>query len=79
MDKVEEYISKEVVEGSAAHIKMELTSQISPVTLKIKSGLHSQTMQVKVSLRNPYSKSYWKLKSGAPPYLEVLESTKIAG
>ena len=28
VDKLEEYTSKEVVEGAAAHIKMELTSHI---------------------------------------------------
>ena len=52
LDKVEEETSKEVVEGAAAHMKMELTSQMSPVNLKIHSGPHSQTIQVKGSLRN---------------------------
>ena len=42
-----EYTSEEVMEGEAAHMKMELTSQISPVTLNIKSGLHSKTIQRK--------------------------------
>ena len=35
VDKLEEDTSKEVVEGSEMHMKMELTSQMSPVTLKI--------------------------------------------
>ena len=47
VDKLEEDTSKEVVEGSAAHMKMELTSQMSPITLKIQSGPHPQTMQGK--------------------------------
>ena len=45
--EVEEDTSKEVVEGAAVHIKMKLTSQMSPVTLKIQSGPHSQTIQGK--------------------------------
>ena len=36
------------------HMKMELTSQISPVTLKIQGGTHSQTIQGKLSLRNHF-------------------------
>ena len=51
VDKVEEDMSKEIVEGAEAHMKMELTSQMSPVTLNIKSGPHSQTIQGKGSLR----------------------------
>ena len=35
VDEVEEDTDKEVVEEAAAHMKTELTSQISPVTLKI--------------------------------------------
>ena len=45
MDEVEEDTSKEVVEGAAAQIKMELTSQMSPITLNIQSGPHSQTIK----------------------------------
>ena len=45
VDELEEDMSKEVVEGAAAHMKMELTSQISPVTLNINSGPQSQTIQ----------------------------------
>ena len=45
--EVEEDTSEEVVEGAALHMKMELTSQMSPITLKIQSGPHPQTMQGK--------------------------------
>ena len=38
MDDAEEDTSKEVVEEAVAHMKMELTYQMSPVTLKIQSG-----------------------------------------
>ena len=43
--EVQEETSEEVVDGAAAHMKMELTYQISPVPLKIQSGPHSQTIQ----------------------------------
>ena len=45
VEKVEEDTSEEVVEEAAPHMKMELTSYISPVTLKIQSGTHSQMIQ----------------------------------
>ena len=73
MDEVEEDKSKEVVEGAAEHKKMELTSHMSPVTLKIQSGPHSQTVQVKGSLRTWYAQSYWHIKRGTPPALSALE------
>ena len=41
MDKVEEETAEEVMEGAAAHMKTELVYQMSPITLKIQSGLHS--------------------------------------
>ena len=47
VDKVKQNTSKEVVEEAAAHMRMELTSQISPNSLKIQSGLHSQRIQGK--------------------------------
>ena len=56
VDEVEEDTYKDVVEGAAEHMKMELTSQMSPVTLKIQSEPHSQTIQGKGSLRNRYAK-----------------------
>ena len=59
VDKVEEDTSNEVVEGSAAHMKMVLTYQMSPPTLNIHSGLHSQTIQGKGSLRTRYAQSSW--------------------
>ena len=40
VDKVEEYTAVEVVEDAAAHMKMGLTYHMSPVTLKIWSGIH---------------------------------------
>ena len=40
--EVEEDTPKEVVERSKEHIKIELSSQMSPVTLNIYSGPHSQ-------------------------------------
>ena len=55
VDEVEEDMSKEVVEGASAHMKMEFTSQISPVTLNILSGTYSQTIQGKVSPRTRYA------------------------
>ena len=59
VDGLEEDTAKEVVEEAAAQMKTEFISQMSPVTLKIRSGSHSQTAQVKVSLRNRYAKSSW--------------------
>ena len=43
VDEVEEETVKEVVEEAAAHMKMKLTSRMSPVTSKIQIGPHSQT------------------------------------
>ena len=40
MYKVVDDTAEDVAEESAAHIKKELISQMSPVTLKIQSGLH---------------------------------------
>ena len=79
MDKVEEDTSKEVVEEVAEHMKMELTSQMSPVTLKIQSGLHYQKIHGKGSLRTRYAQSFCQIKRGAPPALPVLERTTITG
>ena len=55
VDEVEEDTNKEVMEEAAAHMKMELISQMSLVSLKIQSGPHSQTMQGKGSLMNEYA------------------------
>ena len=71
--EVEEDTSKEVVEGAAVHIKMKLTSQMSPVTLKIQSGSHSQIIKGKGSLRTRYAQSSWQIKRGAPPFPSVLK------
>ena len=43
VEKVDEYMAEEVVDEAAVHIKMELVSQMSAVTLNLQSGLHSQT------------------------------------
>ena len=40
----EEETAEEVVEEAAAHMKMELTSHMSPVTLKIQIRPYSQTI-----------------------------------
>ena len=77
--EVEEDTSKEVVERSKAHIKIELSSQMSTVTLNIYSGPHSQKIQVKGSLRTRYAQSSCKIKRGAPPDLIVLKMTTING
>ena len=55
--KVEKDASEEVMEEAVAHTKMVLTSQMSPITLKIKSGTQSKTIQGKISLRTRYAKS----------------------
>ena len=73
VDKIEEYTSEEVVEGAAAHSKMEFKSKMSPVPLNIQSGPHSQTIQGKVSLRNRYAQIYWQIKRGAPPAMSVMK------
>ena len=73
MDKLEEDTDEEVVDEAVAHMKMELTSHMSPVTLRIQSGQHSQTIQGKGSLRTRYAQSSLQIKSGAPPYLSVLK------
>ena len=50
MDKVEEEMVEEVVEKKAAHMKIELISQMSPVTFSIWVGSHSQMIQGRGSL-----------------------------
>ena len=40
-------MAKEVMEEAVAHMKMVLTSQMSPVTLNMQIGIHSQTRQGK--------------------------------
>ena len=47
MENVEEDASEEFVEEAEGHMKMEFSSQMSPVTLKIQSGLKYQTRQEK--------------------------------
>ena len=41
VEKVEDYTAEEVLEEAAAYMKMGLTYHMSPVTLKIWSGIHS--------------------------------------
>ena len=58
VNKIEEDTSEELAEGSAAHIKMELTPHMSPVTLNIQIGPHSKTIQGKGYLRAWYVQSF---------------------
>ena len=58
-DEAEEDTDEEVVEEVAAHMKIELVSQMSPITLKIQSGPHYQTIQGKGSLKTWYAQSSW--------------------
>ena len=44
----EEDTAKEVMEEAVVHIKMGLTSHMSPITLNNQSGTHSKTRQGKV-------------------------------
>ena len=53
-------LDAEVVEEVSAHMKMGLTYQISPGTLKIKSSLHSQTKQEKNYIRTCVKQVYEK-------------------
>ena len=53
---------EEVVEEAAVYMKMELTSQMLSVTLRIQSGSHSQTIQGKLSLRTWYAQYSWIIK-----------------
>ena len=78
MDELEDGMSKELLEGAAVHMKMELIYQMSPVTLKIHIGPHSQTIQVKGSLRTRYAQNPWQTNRGALPALSVLEITTIS-
>ena len=54
VDEVEEDMAEDIMEEAAAHMKMELISQLSFITLKIQGGPHYLTKQGKVSLRNRY-------------------------
>ena len=47
MDEVEEDTAKEVMGEAESQMKMAFTSQMSPVTLKIKGGSLSQKKQEK--------------------------------
>ena len=73
VEEIEEDTYKEVMEGESAHMKIKLTSQMSPVTLKIHSGPHSQTIQGKGSLKTRYTQSSCQIKRGAPPDLSMRE------
>ena len=46
-DDIEKDTVKEVVEEAVAHLKMVLTSHMSPITLMMQSWSHSQTRQEK--------------------------------
>ena len=47
MYEVYDYTAKEVVKEAEAHMKMRSKYQMSPVTLKMHSGTHSQMIQEK--------------------------------
>ena len=48
LDEVEQEMGKEVMEEAAVHLKMVLTSHMSPVTLNIQIDLHYQMRHEKV-------------------------------
>ena len=73
VEKVEEENDEEVVEEASAHMKTELKSQMSHVTLNIRSGLHYQMIQRKGSLRTPCTQRYWQIIRAAPPSLSVMK------
>ena len=73
MDELEEDTVKEVVEEVVIHIKMELISQMSPVTLNIQGGPHYQTIQGKVSLRTQYAQTSRRITIGTPTDKSVLK------
>ena len=73
LDKVEEDTAEKLVEEAAAHMKMELKSNMSPITLKIQSGTQTQTIKGKESLRTRYAQISLQIKRGAPPDLPVLK------
>ena len=79
VDEVEEDTNKEVMEEAAAHMKMELISQMSLVSLKIQSGPHSQTMQGKGSLVTQDAQSSWQIKRGTPTATLVMKRITIIG
>ena len=56
VDELKDYTAKEVLKEASANIKMELKFHMSPVSLKIQSGPHSQTMKEQGSLRTRYAK-----------------------
>ena len=74
VDEVNEYTAKEIAEEASENIKTELISQMSPVSLKIQSGRHSQMIEGRGSLRTICAQSYWQIKIGGPPSLSVLKS-----
>ena len=49
---------------------------MSPVTLKIHSGPHYQTIKGKGSLVNWYTQRSWRITRGAPPDVSVLKRIK---
>ena len=58
VDEAEEDMDEEVVEEVAAHMKMGLTFQISPVTLRMKSRKHYRTRQDFFLQRTWYALSF---------------------
>ena len=77
VDEVEEDTSEEVMGEEAAHMKPKLTSQMSHVALKIKSGAQYQNIQGRGSLRKVCAQSSCQIKTGTPPALSVLKRIMI--
>ena len=60
-------MAKEVLQETVAHMKMELTYKMSLISLKIHSGMYSETIQGKVSPITWCAQSYRRTNRGAPP------------
>ena len=79
MGEVEEDTADEFMDEAAEHMKMELTSQISLVTLKIQSGMQYQRIKGKISPGTHYIQIPRKTKRGASPYPSVMKKiTRIS-
>ena len=67
MDNIDEAVlAVGVVDEVAANMKMGLTSQMSLITFKTKSGLNYQMIHEKGLHRNLYAPSSWKIKINKP-------------
>ena len=62
VDKVEEDVTEEATEEAAVHMKMGFKYKMSPVTLKMQSGPHSQMRQEQGYQRTQYTLSCYRIK-----------------